>query len=81
MMTVKNNVIIVMDSDMYTKFMTFCGEAVVVSKRGPTAYNKFIGTALRKIAEQFPEMPRNLRMKKAQELYRQSKTKQHDNNQ
>ena len=41
--------------------------------RGPTAYNTFISNTLRDIALVYPEMPRNDRMRMAQERYREHK--------
>ena len=83
-MTQFENVVVVMTPDMYNMFMRCCvvdDKPVVVKdkltyvlkKRGPTAYNKFIGDTLRNIAEEYPDMPRNDRMKMAQKLYKESK--------
>lgn len=79
--------VVVMDVDLYNRFAALVidkhvvcvsdGVGVAVGeksyKRGPTEYNKFIGTTLRKIAEDYPDMPRKDRMILAQKLYREKR--------
>ena len=47
---------------------------VPVKHRGPTKYNLFISAALKKIAEENPDMPSTERMQLAQDLYRKVNT-------
>jgi hypothetical protein len=57
--------------DVVYKVVADTGVAGVPKKRGPTAYNTFIGKTLQDIAAHHPEMPRNERMKLAQKKYRE----------
>lgn len=63
---------------LYTMFGSvidkqFCTAQKKRGPRGPTAYNTFISNSLKGIALEYPDMPRNDRMRMAQERYRDHK--------